>query len=77
MNVPFKWAPLFTAEKFNEHPALNEPPPPLSNEHPFWKVENQISAPALIQIITVIVVSGDDLITWDGLFQSYYHKTKE
>ena len=60
---PFKWAPLFTAEKFNELP--------------FWKVENQISDPALIQLIMVIIISGDDLITWDGLFQSYYHKTKE
>ena len=79
---PFKWAPLFTAEKFNERPDLNDPPPPLlspllSNERPFWKVENQISDPALIQLITVIIISGDDLITWDGLFQSYYHKTKE
>ena len=52
-------------------------PPPLSNERSFWKVENQMSYPVLIQIITVIVISGDELITWDGLFQSYYHKTKE
>ena len=72
MNAPFEWAPLFTAEKFNERPGLNDSTP-LSNERPFWKV----SAQALGQIITVIVISGDDLITWDGLFQSYYHKIKE
>ena len=24
MNAPFEWAPLFTTEKVNEHPSLNE-----------------------------------------------------
>ena len=24
MNAPFEWAPLFTAEKFNEHPATSQ-----------------------------------------------------
>ena len=43
MNARFEWAPLFTAEKFNEHPGLNDLPPHpshLSNERNFWKVEN-------------------------------------
>ena len=44
MNAPFKWAPVFTAKKFNEHLNLNDPHSSLSlslsNEHPFWKVEN-------------------------------------
>ena len=26
MNTPFEWAPLFTAEKSNERPSLNERP---------------------------------------------------
>ena len=26
MNAPIEWAPLFTVEKFNERPRLNEPP---------------------------------------------------
>ena len=31
INTPFEWAPLFTAEKFNDRPGLNEdtPAPPL------------------------------------------------
>ena len=30
MNAPFEWASLFTAEKCNVHPGLNErSPPPL------------------------------------------------
>ena len=28
MNAPFEWAPLFTAEKFNERPGLNKHPLP-------------------------------------------------
>ena len=40
MNVPFEWASLFTAEKFNERPGLNDPPSRLLNERLFWKVEN-------------------------------------
>ena len=72
MNTPFEWAHLFTTEKFNERPSLNIPPAHLE-----WAPFLKGSAPALIQIITVIVISGDDLIIWDGLFQSYYHKTKE
>ena len=74
-------APPYSWKKFNERHGLNtspsHPPSPLPNERPFWKVENYMSAPALIKIITVIVISGEDLITWDGLFQSYYHKTKD
>ena len=27
MNALFEWAPLFTADNFNEHPGLNERPP--------------------------------------------------
>ena len=73
-------APPYSWKKFNERHGLNtppHPPPSLSNGRPFWKVENYMSALALIKIITVIVISGEDLITWDGLFQSYYHKTKD
>ena len=53
MNAPFKWAPIFTAEKFNERPGLNEhpsPPSPQTRKGGFiWKFE--MSAEALIQIV--------------------------
>ena len=29
MNALFEWAPLFTAEKFNDHPNVNEYPPQI------------------------------------------------
>ena len=42
MNAPFEWAPLFTAEKFNEGPGLDDLPllPTFSSEGSIWKVEN-------------------------------------
>ena len=50
MNVPYEWAPLFTAEKFNEHPGLNERPPPTRKGALIWKFA--MFAEALIQIVS-------------------------
>ena len=49
MNFPFKWAPLFTAEKFNERPGLNERPPLTKKGAFIWKFA--MSAETLIQIV--------------------------
>ena len=49
MNVPFEWAPLFTAEKFNDRPGLNECPPQTRKGTLIWKFA--MSAEALIQIV--------------------------
>ena len=49
MNAPFEQAPLFTAEKCNEHPGLNECPPYTRKGALIWRFA--ISAEALIQII--------------------------
>ena len=48
MNAPFEWAPLFTAEKFNERPGLNERPLQTRKGVLIWKFA--MSAEALIQI---------------------------
>ena len=50
MNVPYEWAPLFTAEKFNEHPGLNERPPQTRKRALIWKFT--MFAEALIQIVS-------------------------
>ena len=49
MNAPFEQAPLFTAEKCNEHPVLNECPPYTRKGALIWRFA--VSAKALIQII--------------------------
>ena len=49
MNAPFEWAPLFTAEKFNERPGLNECPLQTRKRALIWKFA--MSAEALIQIV--------------------------
>ena len=49
MNVPFEWASLFTAEKFNERPGLNECPTQTRKGALIWKFA--MSAEALIQIV--------------------------
>ena len=48
MNAPFEWASLFTAEKFNERPTLNERPP--QNKKGVHIRKFAMSAEALIQI---------------------------
>ena len=49
MNAPFKWAPLFTAKKFNERPGLNERPPQTRHGAIIWKFA--MSTEVLIQIV--------------------------
>ena len=49
MKAPFELAPLFTAEKFNECPGLNESPPQTRKGALIWKFA--MSAEALIQIV--------------------------
>ena len=48
MNAPFEWAPLFTTEKFNEHPGLNERPLKPGKRRSFG---NLPCLEALIQIV--------------------------
>ena len=44
-----KWTPLFTAEKFNERPSLNERPPQTRKGALIWNFA--MSAEVLIQIV--------------------------
>ena len=48
MNALFECAPLFTAEKFNERPDLNERPPQTRKGALIWK--SAMSEEPLIQI---------------------------
>ena len=47
MNALSKWAPLFTAEKFNERPGLNERHPQTRKGVLIWKFP--VSVDTLIQ----------------------------
>ena len=49
INAPFEWAPLFTAEKFDDRPGLNEYPPQTRKGALIWKYA--MSAEALTQIV--------------------------
>ena len=45
MNAPFEWAPLFTAEKFNEHPGFNERFPQIRKGALIWKLVMSAEVP--------------------------------
>ena len=49
MNGPFEWAPLLTAEKFNEGAGLNGRSPLTRKGALIWKIA--MSAEVLIQIV--------------------------
>ena len=69
MNVPFEWAPLFTAENFNERPSLNERPPQIRKGELIWKFA--MSAEALIQIVCK---NDETRVFFSQIFFVFYNK---
>ena len=71
MNAPFEWGPLFTAEKFNEYPSLNEHPSQTMKGALIWKLE--MSAEALIQIVCK---NDKTRVFFSQIFFAFYNKQK-
>ena len=68
MNAPFKCASLFTAEKFNERPGLNESPPQTKRGVLIWKFA--MFADAFIQIFC----KNDGTVFFSQIFFVFYNK---
>ena len=69
MNAPFEWASLFTAEKFNERPTLNERPP--QNKKGVHIRKFAMSAEALIQIFCK---NDETRVVFSQKFFVFYNK---
>ena len=69
MNTPFEWAPFFIAEKFNEHPGLNEHPPQTRKGALIWKFV--MSAEALIPIVCK---NDETRVFFSQIFFAFYNK---
>ena len=69
MNAPLEWAPLFTAEKFNERPGLNERPPQTKKGALIWKFS--MSPEALIQIVCK---NDETRVFFSQIFFVFYNK---
>ena len=69
--LPFEWVPLFTAEKFNERPGLNERPPSLQTRKGTFIWKSIMSAEALIQIICK---NDETRVSFSQIFFVFYNK---
>ena len=72
MNAPFKWAPLFTAEKFKECPGLNERLPQTRKGVLIWKFA--MSGEELNQIVRK---NDDTRVFFSQIFFVFYNKEIE
>ena len=69
MNAPFEWVPLFTAEKFDERPGLNEHLPQIRKGAFIWKFA--MSAEALIQMVCK---NDQTWVSFSQIFFDFYNK---
>ena len=68
MNAPFEWAPLFTAEQFNERPAYERPP---QTRKVVLILKFAISAEAFIQIVWK---NDETRVFFSQIFFVFYNK---
>ena len=69
MNVPFEGAPLFTAEKFNECPGLNERPSQTRKGALIWKFAMSAEAP-----IQIDCKNDETRVFLSQIFFNFYNK---
>ena len=69
MEAPFEWAPLFTAEKFNECPCLNNPPPTRKKGALIWKFAMSVAA-----LIYIVCKNDETRDFFSQVFFAFYNK---
>ena len=69
MNAPFELAPLFTDEKSNERPGLNEHPPQTRNGALIWKFAMSVEA-----LIRLVCKNDKARVFFSQIFFVFYNK---